>query len=115
MGGMTAARAMADVPGFLGAFLIDPFDMAATGRAIRDPAALKAFREEELDGDLPPLSGTSAEALIAELQAAPPEFDLKAAVTKIAAHPLSLSYASRGLGESSRAWWPPRVWPIRRN
>jgi pimeloyl-ACP methyl ester carboxylesterase len=98
MGGMTAARAMADVPGFLGAFLIDPFDMAATGRAIRDPAALKAFREEELDGDMPPLAGTSAEALIAELQAAPPEFDLKAAVTRIAVHPLALSYASRGLG-----------------
>lgn len=98
MGGIMAARAMADVPGFLGAFLIDPFDMAATGKAIRDPATLKAFREGELDGDLPPLAGTSAEALIAELQAAPPAFDLRATVTGIAVHPLSLNYATRGLG-----------------
>jgi pimeloyl-ACP methyl ester carboxylesterase len=99
MGGMMAARVMADVPGFLGAFLIDPFDMGSTGVAIRNPAALKEFREGELDGDMPPLAGTSPEALIAELQAAPPAFDLHAAVAKIAAHPLSLNYATRGLGE----------------
>ncbi|MDE1916616.1 MAG: alpha/beta fold hydrolase [Sphingomonadales bacterium] len=98
MGGMMAARAMADVPGFLGAFLIDPWDMGTEGRTIRNPAALKAFREQELDGDLPPLAGTSAEALIGELQADPPEFDLHATVTKISAHPLSLNYATRGLG-----------------
>jgi pimeloyl-ACP methyl ester carboxylesterase len=98
MGGMMAARAMADVPGFLGAFLIDPWDMGSEGKTIRDPAALKTFREEELDGDLPPLAGTSAQALIAELEATPPDFDLHAAVTRIAAHPLSLNYATRGLG-----------------
>lgn len=98
MGGLMAARAMADVPGFLGAFLIDPWNAGATGKEIHDPAALKAFREGELDGDLPPLAGTSGEALIEELKASPPEFDLQATVTRIAAHPLSLNYATRGIG-----------------
>ena len=98
MGGLMAARAMADVPGFLGAFLIDPWNAGATGKAIHDPAALKAFREGELDGDMPPLAGTSAEALIEELKASPPDFDLKATVARIAAHPLSLNYATRGIG-----------------
>jgi pimeloyl-ACP methyl ester carboxylesterase len=116
MGGMMAARAMADVPGFLGAFLIDPWDMAETGQAIQTPAGLKAFREGELDGDLPPLAGTSAEALLAELKAGSPDFDLRAAVTRIAAHPLSLNYATRGIGAdypgmvaAARAGHPARL------
>jgi pimeloyl-ACP methyl ester carboxylesterase len=100
MGGMMAARAMADVPGFLGVFLIDPWDMAKTGQAAQTPEGIKAWREGELEGDLPPLAGTSADALIDELKAGSPLFDLRATVTGIAAaHPVSLNYAARGLGK----------------
>lgn len=97
MGGMMAARAAADVPQLSGAFLIDPWDIAAQGRQIATPEALTAMREEAAR-DIPPLAGTSVDALIEELRNAPPSLDLHKTVADISSRPLALVYAERGLG-----------------
>ncbi len=97
LGGMMAARTMADVPGLKGAFLIDPADFAAIGRSIATPQGLAAFKAGELDGDMPPLNARE-EDLLDELRHAEPFFDLHAVVGRIADRPLGLIYAQRGLG-----------------
>ena len=98
MGGIMAARTLAEDKALLGAFLIDPWDTAGTGRALTDAAAVAAFRADELDGDLPPLAGTSAEALIAEIRAADPALDLVAALSDSAGRRIAIYTATRGLG-----------------
>ncbi|RVU03592.1 alpha/beta fold hydrolase [Novosphingobium umbonatum] len=98
MGGMMAARTMAEVSGLRGAFLIDPWDIAEQRRQNQSPASLEDFRRNELEGDLPPLSGTSAEALLTEISQVGPEFDLTKTVGVIADRPLALIYAKRGIG-----------------
>jgi pimeloyl-ACP methyl ester carboxylesterase len=97
MGGMMAARAAADVSELSGAFLIDPWDIAGQGRQIGTPQALAALREE-VESDIPPLAGTSVDALIEELRNAPPSLDLHKTVADISSRPLALVYAERGLG-----------------
>jgi len=98
MGGMMAARAVADHPQLLGAFLIDPWDIASTGPFLADPANVATFRREELDADMPPLSGTSAEALIDEIRHAGVSLDLAATVKTLGTRPLVLVYAEFGNG-----------------
>lgn len=98
MGGMMAARTLAEDKALLGAFLIDPWDTAGTGRSLTDAAAIAAFRADELDGDLPPLAGTSAEALIAEIRAADRALDLVAALSGSAGRRIAIYTATRGLG-----------------
>jgi pimeloyl-ACP methyl ester carboxylesterase len=98
MGGMMAARTMAEVSGLRGAFLIDPWDIGEQARENRSAVGLDDFRRKELEGDLPPLSGTSAEALLAEIAQVGPEFDLTQTVGAIADRPLALVYAKRGIG-----------------
>jgi len=98
LGGMMAARTMADVPGLRGAFLIDPADFAGIGRQIATPQGLAAFKAGELDGDMPPLNATE-DALLEEFRHAEPFFDLRAVVGQISDHPLALIYARRGLGD----------------
>lgn len=103
MGGMMAARTFADDAGLLGAFLIDPWNIAGQGRLLGDPAAVAAFRANELDGDLPPLAGTSAEALLAEMRAADPAIDLEAALAASPGRRLAILSAMRGLGAQHAA------------
>lgn len=99
MGGMMAARAAASDKAVRGAFLIDPWDIAANGRYFRDdPKAKREFIENELRGDLPPLAGTSETALLAEIDRAGPRLDLADAIRSIGPRPVTVIYAERGNG-----------------
>ncbi len=98
LGGLTAAKAAAYDPRALGAFLIDPGDIAAFGRQFRtDAAAMQDFLIHEVRGDMPPLSGTSEQAIMDETMRARPEIDLAATLPALAGRPLALTYATRGI------------------
>lgn len=97
LGGMVAARTVADDPTLLGAFLIDPVDFAAIGRSFVDPRAKAAFLEGEIRADLPPLSGTSEQALMDETENSGPALDLVATAPALAGRPLEIVGASRGI------------------
>jgi pimeloyl-ACP methyl ester carboxylesterase len=98
MGGMMAARAVADDPGVRGVFLIDPWDVAHEGRGFADPKAKAAFLAGELRGDLPPLAGTGEAALTAEIEHAGPRLDLAQTVRAIGPRPTAMIYTVRGVG-----------------
>ena len=102
MGGMIAARAMADVSGLAGAYLIDPWDISAEGRSLTDRNAEEAFKLS-LAEDLKPLDGTNADALLREMRANPSLLDLQKTVGAISYRPLALVYAERGLGRDFTA------------
>jgi pimeloyl-ACP methyl ester carboxylesterase len=97
LGGMVAARTVADDPKVLGAFLIDPADFAAIGRSFSDPRERAGFLEGEVRGDMPPLSGTSEAAIMAETAAALPALDLVATAPALAGRPLEIVGATRGI------------------
>jgi len=104
MGGMMAARAVADNTAAVGAILIDAWDMAADGRRMNaDPAYLTRSRREELDGDMPPLAGTSEDALVAELEAAPRAIDLIPTAREILPRPMLILGAARAGAPTARA------------
>ncbi len=103
MGGMMAARVAADDRRVVGAFLIDPADFAAIGRSFADPVQRESFRTGEVDGDLPPLAGTSEAAIMAEVAHAGPALDLVAAMPALAGRPLALIGATRGIGVMAEA------------
>jgi diadenosine tetraphosphate (Ap4A) HIT family hydrolase/pimeloyl-ACP methyl ester carboxylesterase len=98
MGGMMAARTAAIDRAVMGTILIDPWDIAATGRSFADPAARSRFIAEELRGDMPPLAGTSESALLDEIARAGPDFDLAATASRLGGRPLLVIGAQRGLG-----------------
>ncbi len=102
MGGMMAARTMADVSGLAGAYLIDPWDISAEERSLTDLNAEMAFKLGLAD-DLKPLDGTNADALLLEMRANPALLDLRKTVTTISDRPLALVYAERGLGRDYTA------------
>lgn len=101
MGGMMAARVAADDPGIVGAFLMDPADFAAIGRSFADPKAREGFLVGEVRGDMPPLAGTSEDAIMDEVARAETRFDLVAAMPALAGRPLALIGATRGIGAMS--------------
>ena len=103
MGGMVAARVGADDAGVIGTFLIDPADFAAIGRGFVDPKKRAAFLLDEVRGDMPPLAGTSEEAIMTETAHAGRPLDLVAAMPALAGRPLALIGATRGSGR-----WPRR-------
>ncbi|WP_174273177.1 alpha/beta fold hydrolase [Sphingomonas bacterium] len=103
LGGIVAARVSADDDAVAGTFLIDPADIAATGRDFADPAKKQAFVEGELRGDMPPLAGTSVEALSDETAQAGEALDLVAAARKLADRPLMVIGAERGIGQRGKA------------
>ncbi len=103
LGGLVAARTVADDPALLGAFLIDPVDLAAVGRGFADPQARDAFREGEVRDDLPPLAGTSEQALMDETEHAGRALDLIATAPALAARPLLIVGATRGIGRFGAA------------
>jgi len=103
MGGMMTARVAADDRHVIGAFLIDAWDIAGLGRAnAADPAARAAYIKRDLDGDMPPLGGTSEAALLAEQEAASPTIDLIRTVPGIAPRPVLVIGAERALGSTAR-------------
>jgi pimeloyl-ACP methyl ester carboxylesterase len=101
MGGIMAARVAADDPGVVGAFLMDPADFAAIGRSFVDPKAREGFLVGEVRGDMPPLAGTSEDAIMDEVARAETRFDLVAAMPALAGRPLALIGATRGIGALS--------------
>jgi diadenosine tetraphosphate (Ap4A) HIT family hydrolase/pimeloyl-ACP methyl ester carboxylesterase len=103
MGGMMAARAAAADRTVTGTILIDPWDIAATGRTIAaDATARQDFVEGELRPDLPPLAGTGEATLLREIVTAPPAFDLVATAPALSDRPLLIFGAERGLGDTAR-------------
>ena len=103
MGGMMAARIAADDAKVMGAFLIDPADFAAIGRSFADPKQRESFRVSEVRGDMPPLAGTSEEAIMSEVAHAGAALDLVATVPALAGRPLALIGAKRGIGFMAEA------------
>lgn len=103
LGGIVAARTVADDPKLLGAFLIDPADFAAIGRGFADPKFRQAFLEGEVRGDMPPLAGTSEDALMDETAHAGVALDLVATAPALAGRPLEIIGATRGIGEMGAA------------
>ena len=103
MGGIMAARVAADDSKIVGAFLIDPADFAAIGRSFADPKQRQSFLIGEVRGDMPPLAGTSEDAIMREVGRADPRLDLIAAMPALAGRPLALIGAKRGIGFMAEA------------
>jgi pimeloyl-ACP methyl ester carboxylesterase len=102
MGGFMAADTAADDPQVAGLFLIDAWDPSSTVQSLSTPAGVAAWREE-VAGDLPPLAGTSYDALTAEISANAERFDLGRRVLSYGNRPLLIVGAERALGGTSRA------------
>jgi len=103
MGGMMAARATADDKQVAGLILIDAWDIAADGRRMKaDPAYVAQNRREELDGDMPPLSGTSENAIVAEIEAQSPALDLVPTTRAVLPRPMLILGAERAGGPDMR-------------
>lgn len=103
LGGIVAARTVADDPKLLGTFLIDPADIAAIGRGFADPKFRQGFLEGEVRGDMPPLAGTSEAALMDETAHAGVALDLVATAPALAGRPLEIVGATRGIGQMGAA------------
>lgn len=102
MGGFMAADVAADDPQVAGLFLIDAWDPSVTAQTLSTPAGVAAWKEE-VAGDLPPLAGTSYDALTAEISGNTERFDLGRRVLSYGNRPLVLVGAERGIGGMSRA------------
>lgn len=100
MGGLMAAWASAE-GGVTGTALIDAWDIAAERAAIADPVYRQTFIDEELRGDMPPLAGTSMDALLAEIAAPGDALNLRALLPALAPRPLLILGARRGNGSES--------------
>lgn len=103
MGGFMAADAAADDKAVIGLFLIDAWNIGATGRELTSEAGKKAWREEAA-GDLPPLAGTSADALGAEMSGAPDRFDLDRRIATYGNRPIAIYGAARGIGDDNNTY-----------
>lgn len=103
MGGFMAADAAADDKGVIGLFLIDAWDIGATGRDLASEAGTKAWQEEAA-GDLPPIAGTSADTLGAEMAGAPDRFDLLRRIAAYGDRPIAVYGAARGNGDGNAAY-----------
>jgi pimeloyl-ACP methyl ester carboxylesterase len=100
MGGFMAARASADAD-VLGTALIDAWDIAAERATLADPAQRQALIDQELAGDMPPLAGTSIDAILAEIEAGEHSLSLRALLPALARRPLLVIGARRGGGAAS--------------
>ena len=100
MGGFMAARAGADGQ-VVGTIMIDAWDIAADRPALADPVRRQAMIDEELAGDMPPLAGTSLEAIIGEIANGGTTLDLRALMPALARRPLLIVGARRAGGRDS--------------
>lgn len=101
MGGFMAADAAADDPAVQGLFLIDPWDIAETATEIGTPDGLAEWNRNAA-GDLPPLAGTSADALAREMTENCERFDLGQRLIAYGDRPLTIVGAERGGGATAR-------------
>jgi len=95
MGGLLAAHAAAS-GGVIGTVLIEPWNIADTGRAMKDPQFRQAFMQQELIPDLPPLAGTSPEEMAKEIETTGTDYDLAILMQKIASQPVLVIGATKG-------------------
>ena len=95
MGGLLAAHTAA-TGGVIGTVLIDAWNIAATGRAMKDPQYGEAFVQQELIPDMPPLAGTDPRQLAKEIEATGADYDLSVLMQKIAARPVLVIGSGRG-------------------
>lgn len=104
MGGFMAADAAADDSQVIGLFLIDAWDIAATGRALATEAGRKAWHQEAT-GDLPPLAHTSEAALSSEMTANLDRFDLTRRIAAYGKRPIAIYGATRGNGDGNNSYF----------
>lgn len=100
MGGFMAARAGAD-GGVIGTALIDAWDIGAERAAVADPVRRQAMIDQELRDDMPPLAGTSVDAILAEIAAPGDALSLRALLPALAPRPLLILGARRGGGDAA--------------
>lgn len=100
MGGFMAADAAADDPRVIGLFLIDAWNIADAARKLTPPAAAPVWRTMAAE-DLPPLAGTSADALRAEMIGNIDRFDLLRRIAAYGKRPLAVYGAARGNGDAN--------------
>lgn len=101
MGGFMAADAAADDPGVTGLFLIDPWDIAETAASLATPDGIAGWNRGAA-GNLPPLAGTSADALAKEMTANSDRFDLGQRLIVYGDRPLTIVGADRGGAATAR-------------
>jgi dienelactone hydrolase len=97
MGGFMAADAAADDPLVSGLFLIDAAHIGKYGAQTASEAGLAEWRSAHID-DMPPLAGTTVDALAKELRDRAARFDLKARVLAYGPRPLAIYGASAAFG-----------------
>jgi len=103
MGGLMGARAVANDAHTVGLILIDAWDIAADGRRLKaNPSLVEQAKHDELDSDMPPLAGTTEDALVAEMQSAPAELDLVATAKAVLPRPMLVLGAERANGTGMR-------------
>jgi len=103
MGGFMAADAAADDKAVIGLFLLDAWNIGGTAAALKTEAGRKGWHEEAA-GDLPPLAGTSEEALAQEITNGADRFDLDKRIAAYGKRPLAVYGAARGNGDGNRAY-----------
>jgi pimeloyl-ACP methyl ester carboxylesterase len=102
MGGFMAADAAADDPRVAGLFLIDPWNIGAEAKGLAT-AKGRADWHKEASEDLPPLAGTSEQAMAAEIKAGATRFDLTRRSIAFGKRPLAVIGAERGGGAAEAA------------
>lgn len=103
MGGFMAADAAADDRQVIGLFLLDAWDIGAAGRMLATEGGAKRWHEMA-QGDLPPLAGTSEDALGKEMAAAPDRFDLRRRIAAYGNRPIAVYGAARGNGDANNGY-----------
>jgi len=103
MGGFMATDGAADDPRVIGLFLLDAWDIGATGRQLGTPEGMARWKKDSAD-DLPPLAGTSAEALGTEMAANADRLDLKRRIAAYGKRPIAIYGAARGNGDINNGY-----------
>jgi pimeloyl-ACP methyl ester carboxylesterase len=97
MGGWMAASAAAHDPAVAGVVLISAADMGLSGTRFHDPRYRKAQMDTEFRDDAIPLAGTTADALMDELQAHGATWDFVALAPALHNRPVLLVTSDDGL------------------
>lgn len=103
MGGFMAADAAADDKRVVGLFLIDAWNIGATADTLHSPAGQQAW-QQDIAGNLPPLAGTSGQALTDEILGNPGRFDLRLRIASYGQRPIAIYGATRGIGALNQSY-----------
>ena len=103
MGGFMAADAAADDPRVIGLFLIDAWNIADAARKLTPAGAAPVWRKMAAE-NMPPLAGTSVDALRLEMIGKVDRFDLARRIAMYGKRPLAVYGAARGNGNANTAY-----------